>query len=102
MTPLWYWSKADSESELSTCSMMGAGGGRGGKLYRAASVAILGETWETLLVVESEDQDNDEWDSTDDEPPLLESLSVSLPAAPILVYELCGTGGVDSDSRCGS
>jgi hypothetical protein len=63
--------------------MMGAGGGSGGKLYRAASVAMLGETCETLEA-ESVDQDNEEWDSTE-EPPLLESLSVSLPAAPMLV-----------------
>jgi hypothetical protein len=36
ITPLWYWSKLCSESEfedwLSACSMIGGGGGKGGKL----------------------------------------------------------------------
>jgi hypothetical protein len=59
MTPLWYWSKGESESELSVCSMMGAGGGSGGKLYIAARVAMLGETWETLAG-DSDDQDMEE------------------------------------------
>jgi hypothetical protein len=57
--------------------MMGGGGGKGGKSYRAASVAMLGETLKAF--VESEDLDIEEYDSTDDTPPLLESLSVSQP-----------------------
>lgn len=62
---------------------------------------MLGETWLDAFV-ESDDQDIDEHESTEDAPPLPESLSVSLPAARRLVNELCGTAGVESDSRCGS
>lgn len=92
ITPLLYSLKLCSddcveESDLEFC-MIGAGAGMGGKLYKAARVAMLGDTCETLVqsLLQLEESL---------EVPLLESLSSAR-----LAQELLGTAGMLS--RLGS
>jgi len=93
MVPPWYSLRCSGSDEdvLSICEITGGAGGNGGKLYSAASVAILRETitgWE----------EGEKPESREEPEALVESSSDSQyrPSK-----ELCGTGGRGGDERSG-
>lgn len=91
MPELYSRGYSESDEEV-VSSKMGAGGGRGGKLYIAARVAMLGDIF---VVCVGEQASKEDCESTEDE--LVESDS-----EPRAVKELWGTGGRGRDWRWGS